>query len=170
LALQLGVVDPASVRAEIEKTTAADGLAVLAARQLRPAARAAEGAALGRYASAMIDISDGFALDLERLCRASGVGCEVDAAALPLDPELGHAVRAIEGCPEPVEMAIVGGEDFELLFTVAPDRVDDMHGVLDEIGTSVSVVGVVIEGDSRSIDERPLARWSEHVWDHLRNQ
>lgn len=169
LALQLGAVSLETVRSEIDTSSGADGLAVLAARQLRPTPRLEEGNALRNYATAMIDISDGFALDLERLCRASNAGCEVDSSAIPLHPELAHAEHKIEGSPDPLELALTGGEDLELLFTVTPDRLEDVHRALDELGTQVSVVGKITEG-GRSIDGRPLDDWSKSGWDHLRTR
>lgn len=82
--------------------------------------------ALGRYlsqkrlASALIDLSDGLSTDLGHLCRASGVGASVWAERLPLpEPEDGRRSRA----QEPLELALHGGEDYELLFTVPPGRV-----------------------------------------------
>jgi thiamine-monophosphate kinase len=66
-------------------------------------------------------------------------------------------------------MALMGGEDFELLFTAPPDRLDAVHEALDELGTAVSVVGTITDGD-RLIDGRPLEKWSEQGWDHLRTR
>ncbi|HYP24117.1 MAG TPA: thiamine-phosphate kinase, partial [Actinomycetota bacterium] len=82
----------------------------LVERHLRPRARVEEGRALAeRGATAMMDVSDGFAVDLTRLMRASGTGCAVDPVAIPLDPGL-REDDALRG-------AILGGEDFELLAT-----------------------------------------------------
>ena len=169
LLLQLGAVDHGAVRDEIATSSGADGLAVLAATQLRPQPRLMEGRALRGYASAMIDISDGFAIDLERLCTASGVGCEIESSSLPIHPELQHAARTIERFPEPFECAVLGGEDLELLFTVPPADLDRVMVVMDEIGTSVSVVGKITDGKS-TMDGRPLEEWSQRSWDHLRTQ
>jgi thiamine-monophosphate kinase len=58
--------------------------------------------------TAMMDVSDGLAKDLPRLAGASGVGFRLDRKALPLSP----------GCS--IRQALGDGEDFELLFTVAP--------------------------------------------------
>jgi thiamine-monophosphate kinase len=169
LLLQLGAVDRDAVAAEIATASGADGLAVLAAAQLRPHPRTAEGRALRGYASAMIDISDGFAIDLERLCAASGVGCQIDSTALPIHPELQHAADKVERFPQPFECAVLGGEDFELLFTVPEGDMDRVVVVMDEIGTSVSVVGKISDGDC-TMDGRPLQEWSHEAWDHLRIQ
>lgn len=60
----------------------------------------------------MMDLSDGLSMDLPRMCAASGVGAEIQVADLPVFPESQQW-----GC-DPVEMALHGGEDFELLFSV----------------------------------------------------
>ena len=71
-----------------------------------------------RIASAAIDLSDGLSTDLWRLCRASRVGARVAAEALPLDPA---AVRLV-GAKRALELALNGGEDYQLLFAVPPTR------------------------------------------------
>lgn len=169
LLLQVGSVDVANVHAEIASRSGADGLAVLAAQQLRPEPRLREGIALGSRATAMIDISDGLAIDLERLCVASDVGCDIDAASIPVHPELDYATKTFEGFPEPLECALAGGEDFELLFTIPEAGLDDAQDQLDEIGTGVSVIGTITER-GRTLDGGPLDKWSERGWDHLRTR
>lgn len=167
LVLQLGAVEADAVRAEITSGSGADGLAVLAAAQLRPRPRLSEGQALTPLATAMIDVSDGLAIDLERICRASGVGCDIWSAAVPFHPDLHHAANAVPDLPEPLGCALLGGEDLELLFTVPEDRLGNVESLLDDIGTSISVLGRITEG-GMTIDEEPLDEWSEQAWDHLR--
>lgn len=170
LALQTGVVDMDSLRAEIETGSGADALAVVAARQIRPTPRSQEGPALREHASAMIDISDGLALDLERLCIASKVGCDIDVESVPLHPDLGHALERVGGSMDVLhEYGLTGGEDFELLFTVSGERLDRVYQVMDELGTSVTVIGKITERD-RMLGGRPLREWSERAWDHLRTR
>ena len=70
------------------------------------------------WARAMIDISDGLATDLRHILDMSGVGAELDLARIPIAP----AARRIKGGKTPLDHALYDGEDFELLFTVAPDR------------------------------------------------
>jgi thiamine-monophosphate kinase len=91
----------------------------LISRQIRPEPRVEWGALLGerRLASAMIDLSDGLSSDLAHLCRESGVGARVEAALLPLDPLLKSTATSEE---DALSLALDGGEDFELLFTVRP--------------------------------------------------
>lgn len=123
-------------------------------RQRRPRALVEE----GRYAAtagatAMIDLSDGLAMDLGHIVAASGVGCEVDLSSVPVDRHLGSLGV------DPTELAVTGGEDFELLFTI-PDAAA-VEGI------DAVQIGVVTDGEAR-IGGRPLREWKERAWDHLR--
>jgi thiamine-monophosphate kinase len=91
----------------------------LVERHLKPLPRAEWGALLGErgLASALIDLSDGLSSDLAHLCRESRVGARVEAALLPLDPLL-KSTNVTEA--DALSLALDGGEDFELLFTVRP--------------------------------------------------
>ena len=90
---------------------------VLAKRFYFPEPRLEAGAALRDIASAMIDISDGLDADLGRLLAASGCGAAIDLEALPLSAE----IQSYAGVAGAQELALLGGEDYELCFTVAAD-------------------------------------------------
>jgi thiamine-monophosphate kinase len=68
---------------------------------------------------AAIDISDGFSLDLDRLCAASGVGAEIDTEALPIHADA--IARAAKTGRKPLDHALGDGEDFELILAMAAD-------------------------------------------------
>lgn len=86
---------------------------------LDPAPRLELGALLARrkLASSMIDISDGLSVDLAHLCEESRVGAEIEASRIPISPALRRLSKT------PLALALNGGEDFELLFTVRPAKV-----------------------------------------------
>lgn len=92
----------------------------LIGRHLHPTARLAEGQWLNahRYATSAIDISDGLSGDLRHICKESHVGVDLNLGALPLSP----ACRAYAASRElgHVSLALTGGEDYELLFTLSP--------------------------------------------------
>src|SRR4029079_9631082 len=112
-------------------------------RQLRPDPRVGWGVLLGeqQLASSMIDISDGLSSDLNHLCNDSGVDALIDAAQIPID----QLVTEICGrrALDPLMLALHGGEDFELLFTVKPENMDKLPKRVD--GVSLTCIGTVKE-------------------------
>lgn len=89
-------------------------------RFARPSARVAYGQKLGGIASSAIDVSDGLYGDLRKLLFASGVGAEIDLAALPLS----DALRENYAAERRLSLALGGGDDYELLFTAAKSLPD----------------------------------------------
>ena len=114
-----------------------------------PMPRVEEGIALASTAGvhAMMDISDGIGSDLRHILKASGVGAEIDTAALPLSDEL-RLICSRQGW-DPVELATCGGEDYELLFTVTPDAERTLNVPHFVIGRITSGSGLVWRGSRR---------------------
>ncbi|MFN2530411.1 MAG: thiamine-phosphate kinase [Pyrinomonadaceae bacterium] len=110
-------------------------------RQLRPEPRVGWGIVLGqeKLASAMIDLSDGLSSDVNHLCRESGVGAMINAAEIPID----NFVRELCGrrALDPLQLALNGGEDFELLFSVKPQHVARLPKRVD--GVPITHVGEI---------------------------
>lgn len=110
-------------------------------RQLRPEARVGWGIVLGeeRLATSMIDLSDGLSSDLNRLCTASDVGALIDSSLLPIDNRVTELCgrRALD----PLQLALHGGEDFELLFTVKPADVARLPRRVD--GVEIKRIGEI---------------------------
>lgn len=128
----------AKLESETNESEAKDLERVLL-RQLSPEPRVGWGLVIGeeRLASAMIDISDGFSSDLNRLCEESNIGALIDATKIPID----ESVAALCGRRklDPLMLALHGGEDFELLFTVPPANVSKLPKRVD--GVAVKCVG-----------------------------
>lgn len=98
-----------------------------------------------RRVHAMMDISDGLATDLAHLCKESGVGAEVDAAALPITPGLREAA-AVCGA-DLLDWVLRGGEDYQLLFTCAADEVAELSRLARErLGTELHRIGRIVAG------------------------
>ncbi len=94
----------------------------LCAAHLNPRPQLSAGRVLAgqRLATAAIDLSDGVATDLGHLCRAGGVGARIPAAAAPVSPRV-RTAAAILGV-DPLDLALKGGEDYQLLFTSPPEK------------------------------------------------
>ena len=142
----------------------------LAARHLRPdpplkAARALADAG----ATAMMDVSDGLAVDLLRMMNASGTGCSVTLANVPVDPDAARLGTMLTGSVfDPVRAAVLGGEDFEILCTLDVARFDAARQAVARAGTTLTSIGVVTSG-ARTLGGRSLEEWKEEGWDHLRS-
>jgi len=109
--------------------------------QLTPEPRLAVGAIAGRYAAAAIDLSDGLLQDLGHLCDRGAVGAEIEAAALPLSPEL----RRVAG-GDALGLALAGGEDYELLFAVQKAKAPAFRRAVGRVGVPLTRIGRVVAG------------------------
>jgi thiamine-monophosphate kinase len=101
--------------------------------------------AVRHYARAAMDVSDGLAGDLAKLCIASGVSAIIDAAAVPLS----EAARGlIEQGQTSFVSAVSGGDDYEVLCTIAKDRWDDFARAARNVGVAVTPIGEIIAGNA----------------------
>ncbi|MBC8318408.1 MAG: thiamine-phosphate kinase [Desulfobulbaceae bacterium] len=113
---------------------------------LDPEPRVALGEELARsgLVHAMMDVSDGLATDLAHICTASGVGAEIDALSVPLSDALQEAAACLQ---IPVlDLALQGGEDYQLVFTTSSDSREKILSLVSDLGQHVSCVGRIIEG------------------------
>ncbi|KQX97123.1 thiamine-monophosphate kinase [Rhodanobacter sp. Root480] len=134
-------------------------------RLTRPEPRVAAGIALRGLASACVDISDGLLADLGHICSASGVGAELEAAQLPRSP----ALRELHGEDESIQLALSGGDNYELCFTVPPQRLAAALAALAETGCPVTRIGRIVEGHDvrvRAVDGSPLTVTMKG-WEHF---
>jgi thiamine-monophosphate kinase len=125
---------------------------------LYPQPRLAQGLWLRKHrkASAAMDLSDGLSTDLARLCAESGVSAEVTASALPL------------GDGASIEMALHGGEDYELLFT-APQSTKLPKSIA---GVPITAIGRILRRDLRKprvslLTEKGVEPLEPHGWEHF---
>jgi len=129
---------------------AAQHRAALIRRFQLPEPRVALGPALAGLAHAMIDVSDGLVADLGHICETSHVGAAVELAALPLSPA---ARLVVATAPAEAPRLATGGDDYELLFTTAPEAAIAVREAGARLGTAVTPIGRVDPGSGvRLID------------------
>lgn len=136
--------------------------AALLERHRRPRAQSAAGPALAEagLATAMMDLSDGLGSDLRHLARASQVGARIEAERLPISDDARQAARRLK--QDPLRWALYGGEDYELLFTVSPDRFAEVPPALGPFGIVATIIGEItprkvtlVHEDGREAPLRP---------------
>jgi len=110
---------------------------------------------------AMIDLSDGLSTDLGRICRASHVGATLNAADVPLSD-------TARSTPDPLNAALHDGEDFELLFTLAPDQAEKLSKIWQE-PVRVTRVGMITQADGMEMIRPDGTRipLEPHGYDHF---
>lgn len=132
----------------------------------RPQARVREGACLGRsgFVTSCQDTSDGLKATLECIARSSGVGVVVDEAAIAIPDPVTAVCRELS--KEPLAIVMGDSVDFELVFTIPPEREPDLSAAFDREGLSFGVIGRVTEAPGATMRlrsgeciELPGAAW-----------
>ncbi len=117
---------------------------------------------------AMIDVSDGLAIDLSRICNASGVGASVESTSIPIAPNASGTRTNIT----PLQAALTDGEDYELLFTLPPEQARRL--VQDQpLDVTISCIGhitqeqpadnLTITGADGTINPLAAEGWEHHT-------
>lgn len=106
---------------------------------LYPEPRVKAGALLARIASSMMDVSDGLHVDAGKLMRASACGADLDAGAIPLSP----ALLRFADLERARQLALTGGDDYELLFTVPARQEARLRRAAPRFGCPVTRIGTV---------------------------
>ncbi|MDE2240422.1 MAG: thiamine-phosphate kinase [Rhodospirillales bacterium] len=154
-----GTVGDAALGLEARRGRLADDTGFLTRRSLLPDPRV--GFSLSGIANAAIDVSDGLVQDLGHICRASGLAALVQASLVPISPE-----AAAHG-PNTLELRLTGGDDYELLLAVPPEKSDALRAAC--AGVNVTRIGVFQPGDGVQVlgDDGAALNLSAHGWKHF---
>jgi thiamine-monophosphate kinase len=142
------------------------GLDFLEQRYLRPEPRLALVTHLLEHASAAMDISDGLVKDLGRMCRASGVGARVREIDVPCSPPARKVIDQLEGWRQ---VALTGGDDYEVLAAVPPGEAEKFVGAAARAGIILTPIGEVVAGSGVAVlaaDGSPLVI-DDQGYDHF---
>jgi thiamine-monophosphate kinase len=146
-----GTIGDAALGLELRRAGAGEPWAALApderahllARYQVPEPRINLSRALLAHASAAMDISDGLAGDLARMCRGSAVSAEVEVARVPLSAAARATLRV---APARIDTVLTGGDDYEVLCTVPAGKLEAFEQAAASSGTRVTSIGSITEG------------------------
>ena len=134
-------------------------------RYLLPQPRNALAGAVLQYASAAIDVSDGLVGDLGKLCRASSVAADIDVATVPLSDAARAAIAAESAL---LETALTGGDDYEIVLTLAPEKLDGFRTAAAAAGVAVTEIGGVQAGEgTRFLHEGKALTFTRASYSHF---
>ncbi len=124
-------------------TLGSDEREMLIGRYRVPQPRVALAQAVQDHASAAMDVSDGLAGDLAKLCAASGVSAAIDAQSIPLS---GPARTLLSSGAVGIESIVAGGDDYEILCTIPENRFEAFEQAAKLAGVPVTSIGTIIAG------------------------
>lgn len=149
LVVVTGTIGDAALGLDVLKqgtaTRGADAAAkeMLIGRYRVPQPRIALASAVREHAHAAIDVSDGLAGDLAKLCSASGVSAVIDAARIPLSAA---AAALVAGGTVGIEAIVAGGDDYEVLCAIPQNRLEAFAQAADIAGIAVTAIGTITAG------------------------
>ena len=143
-----GTIGDAALGLQILKNAMASGLDAkqyddLIMRYRVPQPRVLLATSLRDHASAAMDVSDGFAGDVIKLCKASGVSAEIDVTRIPLSAVARSAVS--KGLAT-IESLVSGGDDYEVVCSVPQNRLALFEAAAKAIGVPVTAIGHIVAG------------------------
>lgn len=107
-------------------------------------------------ATAMNDISDGLAAEIREICAAGEVGCRLSEAGIPIDYRVREAAQTAAAAPADnyaLDWALYGGEDFCLVFTIPPEKQEEILRTAGENGLELYRVGVIEKGSAVTLEK-----------------
>lgn len=155
----------AGLRLLQDDSTDAATAELLIGAHLRPSPRVSLGQTLVEAGvRCCMDLSDGLTGDLPKILAASDVGARVDLENIPVLP----AVRALFP-NEWQQLALHGGEDYELLCTVSPELVDDVIAQAKSVGATLTPIGEIVSKDKLQycLEGEPVPEQHIGAWDHF---
>jgi thiamine-monophosphate kinase len=140
-------------------------VAHLERRYLLPQPRTALAEMVLRDARAAMDVSDGLAGDIAKLCRASSVAAEIDVSRVPLS---GAARAAVAAVPALIETVLTGGDDYEIVLTLAPEKLATLRDAAQAAGVAVTEIGRVQAGEgARFIQQGQALEFARPAYSHF---
>ncbi len=131
-----------------------------------PVPRVEAGQILSNFATAAIDVSDGLAGDLNHILEASGVGAVIELASLPLS----NAFQRVFGDRPDWRLALAGGDDYELLFTVPENKTPQLTEAFEALECGITRIGRIEHQRGLRIwtQERRLFSLNQSGYDHFK--
>ena len=142
--------------------------AALTSRYLRPTPRLEFSAIARDLCSAAVDVSDGLIADIGHIAVASGVGVELDLAAVPVSDPAGRWLRTVDDEAKARLALAAGGDDYEVACTAPRAAQGELLSRAASIGLRLTCIGSMISGGGVSIDFQGRKVETDHVgWSHL---
>jgi len=139
-----GAIGDAALGLRVRRGELADTTGHLVSRYRVPQPRTTLAEPLRAHASAAMDVSDGLVSDLGKLCRASNVSADLEVARVPRSEA---AEAALGSDCELIKPILTGGEDYEILCTIPPNRIASFESAAANVGVPVTDIGRIVGGD-----------------------
>jgi thiamine-monophosphate kinase len=137
----------------------------LKVRYLLPEPRTAVAEAVLHHAAAAMDVSDGLVGDLTKLCRASGVAGEIDVSRVPLSDAARAALAADSTL---IETILTGGDDYEIVLTLAPQRLDAFRAAAKKADVEIAEIGRIVAGEgARLMQDGKATTFVQQSYSHF---
>ena len=134
-----------------------------------PSPQVSLGQALLEIASACLDISDGLIADIGHIAKQSKVSFEIDTNQIPLSAEYQDYLKRGGN----LDLALSGGDDYQLAFTAKPIHRAQIKQLSEELGIALSIIGKVVEANATSVkllsDNQPYALGSKFGYEHFKS-